>query len=74
MPNKPTEKEIDRGYKRCEICSKGIILLQAGFEVSTSSCTQCGEHVANSDEFFNVPVNTNHIRQIADKLDELNSK
>lgn len=51
MQNKPTEQEIDRGYKECGECG-GIQLLQAGFEIETSSCVKCGEHVADKDDFF----------------------
>lgn len=55
MINKPTLKELDQGFKEC-YCGNGIHLLQAGFEVATSACVQCGEHVADRDDFFNVPA------------------
>ena len=50
---KPTVEELQKGYRVCKMCS-GILMLEAGFEVSTSACTQCGEHVASREEFFNV--------------------
>jgi len=52
---KPAAEEVKKGYQECETCG-GILLLESGFEVNTSSCTQCGEHVASKEEFFNVPV------------------
>lgn len=52
---KPTTEELKKGYQECETCG-GIRLLESGFEVSTSACTMCGEHVASKEEFFNVPV------------------
>lgn len=55
MTDKPTPDELEQGFKEC-YCGKGIQLLQSGFEVPTSSCVQCGEHVADRDEFFNVPA------------------
>lgn len=52
---KPTQKELKNGFRECKMCS-GILMLEAGFEVATSACMRCGEHVASRDEFFNVPV------------------
>lgn len=52
---KPTAEEVKKGYQECKTCG-GILLLESGFEVNTSACTQCGEHVASKEEFFNVPV------------------
>lgn len=52
---KPTEQEIKQGFKECKICN-GLLLLEACLEVKTSSCMQCGQHVASREEFFNVPV------------------
>ena len=46
-----TDDDKNRGFKICESGS-GVKLLQAGFEVKTSFCTQCNEHVADRDEFF----------------------
>lgn len=48
--SEPTEAEKTQGYKTCE-CGHGVHLLQAGFEIETYSCDQCGEHVADKDEF-----------------------
>ena len=53
--SKPTHQDIQKGYQECKQCG-GILMLEAGFEVSTSVCTMCGEHVASKEEFFNVPV------------------
>lgn len=53
--NKPTLNELELGYSECN-CGHGILLHQAGYDVSTSACVQCGEHVADRDEFFNVPM------------------
>ena len=52
---KQTEEEVKKGYQECKTCG-GILLMEAGFEVATSVCTMCGEHVASKEEFFNVPV------------------
>ena len=52
---KQTQEEVKKGYRECKMCS-GLLLLEAGFEVATSACMRCGEHVASRDEFFNVPV------------------
>lgn len=46
-----TEDEKNRGFRICE-CGAGVKLLQAGFEIETSFCEQCAEHVADSDDFF----------------------
>lgn len=46
-----TEQEKDQGYRVCE-CGHGVHLLQAGFEIDLHSCEQCGEHVADKDEFM----------------------
>ena len=51
----PTNAEIKQGYLECQEC-KGILLLESGFELKTSYCEQCGQHVASKEEFFNVPV------------------
>lgn len=51
----PTDRELKQGYSECDLC-KGILMLESGFEVKTSSCTQCWQHVASREEFFNVPV------------------
>jgi len=51
----PTQEETKQGYKVCQTC-ESLLLLEAGFEVSTSPCTWCGEHVASKEEFFNVPI------------------
>jgi len=50
---KPTQEELKNGYQECETCG-GLLLLEAGFEVNTSACMRCGQHVASADEFFNV--------------------
>ena len=50
---KPTAEEVKKGYQECKTCG-GILLLESGFEVNTSACTQCGEHVASREEFFSV--------------------
>ena len=50
---KPGQQDIQKGYQECLDCG-GMLLMEAGFEVSTSACTQCGEHVASREEFFNV--------------------
>lgn len=50
---KPTVEEAQKGYRVCKMCS-GILLQEAGFEVATTACTQCGEHVASREEFFSV--------------------
>ena len=52
---KPTQEEQRNGFRECKECG-GILLMEAGFEVSTSACMQCGQHVASKEEFFNVPV------------------
>lgn len=49
-------KEIKDSYSMCDICDEGIHLHEAGFEVATSSCVQCGQYVASKEEFFNVPI------------------
>lgn len=46
-----TDDDKNRGFKICD-CGAGVKLLQAGFEVKTSFCEQCAEHVADRDEFF----------------------
>lgn len=51
----PTQQELQQGFKECGIC-KGILLTEAGFEVKTSYCEQCGKHVASKEDFFNVPI------------------
>jgi len=51
----PTDAELKQGFKECKLCN-GILLLESGFEVKTSACTQCAQHVASKEEFFNVPV------------------
>lgn len=51
MQNKPTDAELERGYKECGECG-GIQLLQAGFDVETTICTGCGEHVTSKDDFL----------------------
>lgn len=55
MINKPTPEELERGYSECN-CGHGILLHQAGYDVATSMCTQCLKHVADRDEFFNMPM------------------
>ena len=50
---KPTQEEVQKGYRECFTC-KAILLLEAGFEVSTTPCAQCCQHVASRDEFFSV--------------------
>ena len=50
---KPTREELQKGFSECKMC-KGILMLEAGFEVATSACVQCGEHVASRAEFFSV--------------------
>lgn len=50
-----TQEDIRKGYQECRDCG-GIRLLESGFEVSTSACTMCGEHVSSKEEFFNAPV------------------
>ena len=52
---KQTQQDIQKGYQECETCG-GILLLESGFEVATSACVICKEHVASKEEFFNVPV------------------
>ena len=52
---KPAQEEVKSGHQECEMCG-GILLMEAGFEVKTSACMRCGEHVASKEEFFNVPV------------------
>lgn len=52
---KPTQEEVKSGHQECEMCG-GILLMEAVFEVKTSACMRCGEHVASKEEFFNVPV------------------
>ena len=52
---KPTQEEVKKGYQECEMCG-GMLLLEAGFEVKTSACMRCGQHVASAGEFFNLPV------------------
>lgn len=51
----PTKQEFIQGFKECKLCG-AMLLLEAGFEVSTSSCVQCGQHVASKEEFFNVTI------------------
>ena len=46
-----TDKEMDQGYSLCE-CGKGVHLHQAGFEVETHICAQCGREVADKKDFF----------------------
>lgn len=50
--NKPTEKELERGYSQCKDCDQGIHLHQSGFECDTHMCSQCKCHVADKEEFF----------------------
>lgn len=50
-----TDVELKQGFKECELCG-AMLLLEAGFEVATSSCVQCCQYVASKEEFFNVPI------------------
>jgi len=50
---KPTVEELQKGYRVCKMCS-GILMLEAGFEVNTTPCAQCCQHVASREEFFSV--------------------
>ena len=49
---KPTQEEQKNGFRECKECG-GLLLLESGFEVSTTPCEQCFEHVASREEFFN---------------------
>lgn len=50
---KPTLEEFQKGYRECKMCG-GLLLLESGFEVSTTPCAQCCQHVASREEFFSV--------------------
>ena len=50
---KPTQEEQRNGFRECKECG-GILMLEAGFEVSTTPCAQCFQHVASREEFFSV--------------------
>ena len=45
-----TQQDKERGYEVCD-CG-GVKLHQAGFDVSTTYCEQCAQHVADASEFF----------------------
>jgi hypothetical protein len=54
--DKPTQQEIEIGHSACKLCTSGILLHQAGYDVDTHYCEHCKRHVADTNEFFNVPV------------------
>lgn len=53
MEKQVNDQDKEQGYKVCE-CGHGVHLLQAGFEIDLHSCEQCGEHVADKDDFFKI--------------------
>lgn len=51
----PTQQEIKQGYIKCD-CGHGIELLRDMSQVKLYPCERCFKAVADSDEFFNIPV------------------